>query len=128
MGKFERYAVGLDIGTTKIGCVVGEIKEGGGVHIVGLGEATSRGLRKGVVVNLDTTVESVKQAVEEAELMAGVDMDSAFVGIAGAHVKGFNCRGVVAVSSRDREVTREDVRNFLEVLVDGGASASWVST
>ena len=64
MGKAERYAVGLDIGTTKICCVVGEIKEGGDVHIVGLGEAPSRGLRKGVVVNLDATVDSVKSAVE----------------------------------------------------------------
>jgi cell division protein FtsA len=114
MAKNQRYIMGLDIGTSKVAAAIGERKESGSLDVVGIGMAPSSGLRKGVVVNLDTTVESVKQAVEEAELMAGVDMESAFVGIAGAHVKGFNCRGVVAVSSRDREVTREDVARVLE--------------
>jgi cell division protein FtsA len=114
MGKGERYVVGLDIGTTKICCVVGEIKEMGSVHIVGLGEAISRGLRKGVVVNLDATVEAVKAAVEEAELMAGVNIESATVGIAGGHIRSFNSRGVVHVSSKDGTVTRDDLRRVMD--------------
>jgi cell division protein FtsA len=114
MGKSERYVVGLDIGTTKICCVVGEIKEMGSVHIVGLGEAVSRGLRKGVVVNLDATVEAVKAAVGEAELMAGVNIESATVGIAGGHIRSFNSRGVVHVSSKDGTVSREDLRRVMD--------------
>jgi len=114
MAKQERYVVGLDIGTTKISCVVGEIKEGGAIDIVGLGEAPSRGLRKGVVVNLDATVDAVKAAADEAELMAGVNIDSATVGIAGGHIRSFNSRGVVAVSGRDRTVSREDIRRVLD--------------
>jgi len=114
MSKVERYAVGLDIGTTKICCVVGEIKDDGRVHIVGLGEALSRGLRKGVVVNLDATVDAIKSALEEAELMAGVDVESATVGIAGGHIRSFNSRGVVHVNSKDRTVSQEDLRRVME--------------
>jgi len=114
MPKSERYVVGLDIGTTKICCVVGEIRENGAVHIVGLGEAPSRGLRKGVVVNLDATVEAVKAAAEEAELMAGVNIQSATVGIAGGHIRSFNSRGVVAVSGKDRTVSKDDLRRVME--------------
>ena len=110
MGKNERYIVGLDIGTTKICCVIGEIRESGAVNVVGLGESVSRGLRKGVVVNLEATVEAVKTAVAEAELMAGVNVESATIGIAGGHIRSFNSRGVVSVSGRDRVVSREDVR------------------
>jgi cell division protein FtsA len=114
MAKNERYVVGIDIGTTRICCVVGETKEDGAVHIVGLGEAVSRGLRKGIVVNLDTTVEAVKSAVEEAELMSGLNLESATVGIAGGHIRSFNSRGVVTVSGRDRAVSEDDVRRVLE--------------
>ena len=114
MAKNHRYIMGLDIGTSTISAAIGERKEDGPLEVIGIGVAPSRGLRKGVVVNLDATVEALKQAVEEAELMAGVDMESAFVGIAGSHIKGFNCRGVVAVSGREREVTREDVGRVLE--------------
>ena len=110
----QRYLVGLDIGTSKVAVAIGERKENGTLEVIGVGTAPSRGLRKGVVVNLDATVESVKHAVEEAELMAGVSIERAYVGVAGGHVKGFNCRGVVAVSGRDREVTREDVARVLE--------------
>ena len=113
MPKQERYAVGLDIGTTHICCVVGEIKDDGSVEIVGLGEAPSRGLRKGVVVNLDATVSAIKSATEEAELMAGLSIESATVGIAGGHIRSFNSRGVVAVAGRDRTVSREDVRRVM---------------
>jgi cell division protein FtsA len=114
MGKAERYTVGLDIGTTKICCVVGEIRDDGGVHVVGLGESTSRGLRKGVVVNLDATVDAVKSAVDEAELMAGVNVESAAVGIAGGHIRSFNSRGVIHVNGKDRTVTTEDLRRVME--------------
>lgn len=114
MAKNERYVVGLDIGTTKISCVVAEMKENGAVDVVGLGSAPSRGLRKDAIVNLDATVEAVKAAVEEAELMAGVNVESALVGIAGSHIRSFNSRGVVHVSAKDKTVSREDVRRVLD--------------
>lgn len=114
MGKLERYVVGLDIGTTKICCIVGEVRDSGALHVVGIGESPSRGLRKGVVVNLDATVEAVKAAVAEAELMAGVNVEKATVGIAGGHIRSFNSRGVVTVSARDRTVSAEDVRRVLD--------------
>jgi cell division protein FtsA len=114
MPKSERYVVGLDIGTTKIGCVVAESRESGAVDVVGVGESPSRGLRKGVVVNLEATVEAVKSAVEQAELMAGVHVESATVGIAGGHIRSFNSRGVIAVSGKDRTVTRDDLRRVLD--------------
>lgn len=114
MPKNERYTVGLDIGTTHICCVVGEIKENGRVDIIGLGEAPSRGLRKGVVVNVDATVQAVKAAVEEAELMAGLSIESVIVGIAGGHIRSFNSRGVVAVAGRDRTIGREDVKRVMD--------------
>ncbi len=114
MARTERYVVGLDIGTTKIACVVAELTDNGGVHVVGLGESPSRGMRKGVVVNLDATLEAVKSCIEQAELMAGVDVDYAVVGIAGAHIRSFNSRGVVAVSGKDRTVGKEDLKRVLD--------------
>ena len=114
MPKNDSYTVGLDIGTTHICCVVGDVKENGHVDIVGVGETPSRGLRKGVVVNVDATVEAVKAAVEEAELMAGINVESAIVGIAGGHIRSFNSRGVVAVSSRDRTIVTEDVKRVMD--------------
>jgi cell division protein FtsA len=114
MAKSDNYSVGLDIGTHKISCVVGEIRDGTRVHVVGIGGAPSRGLRKGVVVNLETTVDAIKKAVEEAELMAGVSIESATVGVAGGHIRSFNSRGVVAVASRDRAISGEDVRRVLD--------------
>ena len=104
--------VGLDIGTTKICCVVGEPNEDGGVDIVGIGTHPSQGLRKGAVVNIERTVESIKKAVEEAELMAGCEIDAAYAGIAGGHIKGMNSQGVIAIKSR--EVTASDVERVLE--------------
>ncbi|MBI3811779.1 MAG: cell division protein FtsA [Nitrospirae bacterium] len=118
MAKRENIIVGLDIGTTKICAIVGEIKEphrsGGppGVDIIGIGTHPSRGLRKGVVVNIESTVESIKKAVEEAELMAGVQIQSVYAGIAGGHIKGFNSRGVIAV--KDREVTKADLERVID--------------
>ena len=114
MPKQQRHIVGLDIGTTNISCVVAEMHENGGVTPVGLGSAPSRGLRKGVVVNLDATVKAVKQAVEEAELMSGVTVDSAIIGIAGGHIRSFNSRGVIAVAGKDRCVAQDDVNRVMD--------------
>ena len=107
------YIVGLDIGSKKVAAIIGEITEERKVEIIGIGTAESRGLRKGVVVNLEATTAAIKKAQEEAELMAGVEIDSAFVGISGAHIKSFNSRGVIAVSGKNREITREDIRRVI---------------
>ena len=109
--KREELIVGLDIGTTKVAAVVGEITEDG-LDIVGVGTAPSRGLRKGVVVNIDATVESIERAVEEAEAMAGCEITSVYAGIAGGHIKGLNSHGTVAV--KDREVRDGDVARVIE--------------
>ncbi|MGH7274825.1 MAG: cell division protein FtsA, partial [Nitrospiria bacterium] len=112
MGRQENTLVGLDIGTTKICAVVGEWVDETRVDIIGIGTSPSRGLRKGVVVNIESTVESIKKAIEEAELMAGVQINSVYAGIAGSHIKGFNSRGVIAV--KDHEVTRADIDRVLD--------------
>lgn len=114
MTKNDRYMVGLDIGTSNVTCIVAEARSTGLPAIVGIGHSPSRGLRKGVVVNLETCVESIKRAVEEAELMAGVTIERAHVGIAGVHIRSVNSRGVVAIAGRDRTVSREDVGRVLE--------------
>jgi cell division protein FtsA len=110
----ERYVVGLDIGTSKVCTVVGESVDGGGLDIIGIGSAESRGLKRGVVVNLEAAVESIKKSIEEAELMAGVEVGSVHLGLSGPHIKGFNSRGVVAVAGKNREVTRDDVRRAID--------------
>ncbi|MBI4390993.1 MAG: cell division protein FtsA, partial [candidate division NC10 bacterium] len=114
MGRESDLIVGIDIGTTKICVVVAEENEDGRLDVIGIGTSPSRGLRKGVVVNIDTTVDSIKRALEEAELMAGVDIHSVFVGIAGGHIKGLNSRGVIAISGRNREVTPGDVERVID--------------
>jgi cell division protein FtsA len=103
--------VGLDIGTTKICAVVGEFNEKG-AEIIGVGTYPSVGLRKGVVVNIDNTVDSIQRAIEEAELMAGCEIGSVFIGIAGSHIKGFNSHGVIAV--KGQEVSQEDVDRVID--------------
>jgi cell division protein FtsA len=108
------YIVGLDIGTKKVAVIIGEVTEDRKIEVIGIGTADSKGLRKGVVVNLEATTSAIKKAQEEAELMAGVEIDSAFVGISGAHIKSFNSRGVIAVSGKNREITREDIRRVLD--------------
>ncbi|NLL14459.1 MAG: cell division protein FtsA [Fibrobacter sp.] len=105
----DNVFVGLDIGTTKIACIISELDPNGELKIVGVGVSPSDGLRKGVVVNIDKTVRSIQKAVEEAELMAGVDVDSVYVGIAGDHIRAINSRGVVAISREDNEITDLDV-------------------
>ena len=107
----ENIVVGLDIGTTKICCVVGEVS-GPEVNIIGIGTHPSVGLRKGVVVNIESTVESIKKAVEEAELMAGCEISSVYAGIAGGHITGFNSRGIVAI--KGPEITPVDVERVID--------------
>ncbi len=103
--------VGLDIGTTKICSVVGEVG-GGEINIIGIGTHPSIGLRKGVVVNIESTVDSIKKAVEEAELMAGCEISSVYAGIAGGHITGFNSRGIVAI--KGSEITANDVERVID--------------
>ncbi len=114
MAKDSSLVVGLDIGTTKVCAIVAEVNGDGVVDIIGVGHSPSRGLRKGVVVNIEATVDSIRRAIEDAELMAGVEIRSAFVGIAGGHIKGINSRGVIAVSGKNREVTRQDVERVID--------------
>jgi len=111
MQRREDIVVGLDIGTTKICAVVGEVS-GDGISIIGIGTHPSIGLRKGVVVNIETTVESIKKAVEEAELMAGCEISSVYTGIAGGHITGFNSRGIVAI--KGPEITPQDVERVID--------------
>src|SRR3954447_10242382 len=108
--KKGEIVVGLDIGTTKICCIVGELRPDG-IDVIGIGTHPSRGLRKGVVINIEATVASIRRAVEEAELMAGAEITSVYAGIAGGHIRGFNSQGVVAVKDRrGREGAGERVR------------------
>ena len=113
MTRKGEIVTGLDIGTTKICVIVAEVT-GNEVEIVGCGISPSHGLKKGIVVNIDVTVESIRQAIEAAEAMAGVTLDSAFVGIAGSHIKGINSRGVIAISGKHQEVTQSDVDRVME--------------
>ena len=114
MARKERYLVGLDVGTSKTTAIVGETLDDGALSIAGMGVAESHGIRRGVVVNVDAAVESIKKAIDEAELMAGVEIDTVHLGLSGPHMKGFNSRGVVAVAGKNREITREDVRRAIE--------------
>lgn len=111
MNKSE-LIVGLDIGTTKICAVVGELNDSGLVDVVGIGTSVSTGLRKGVVVNIEQTVQSIREAVEGAELMAGCDIRTVYVGIAGSHITGLNSHGVIAV--KGGEVAQRDVERVLD--------------
>jgi len=112
LARNENIVVGLDIGTTKICAIVGEVKDDGRIDIIGIGSHPSRGLRKGVVVNIESTVESIKKAVEEAELMAGVNITAVYAGIAGGHIKSFNSRGVIAI--KNREIAKSDIDRVID--------------
>jgi len=105
---------GLDVGTTKVCAIIGEVVPVGGLSIIGIGTSPSRGLRKGVVVNIDSTVEAIKEAVGEAEQMAGVEVGSVYAGVSGGHIRGVNSRGVVAVSGKNKEVAPADLERALE--------------
>jgi len=104
--------VGLDIGTSKVVALVGEITADASIEVIGLGSQPSRGLKKGVVVNIESTVQSIQRAVEEAELMADCEINAVYAGIAGSHVRSLNSHGVVAI--RDREVTHGDVEHVID--------------
>ena len=108
----ERLVVGLDIGPSKVLTLVGEVNPVGEVEIIGVGHHPARGMRKGVVSNIESTVQSIQRAVEEAELMAGCQIYSVFAGIAGAHINSFNSHGVVAI--RDNEVDSSDIERVIE--------------
>jgi cell division protein FtsA len=108
--KDKEMIVGLDIGTTKVCAVVGE-RVNGGINIIGLGSHPSKGLRRGVVVNIESTVDSIKRAVDEASLMAGCDIRSVYAGIAGGHIKGVNSHGVIAI--KNREITDGDIKRVI---------------
>jgi cell division protein FtsA len=110
--KQDNVLVGLDLGTTKVCAIVGEVKDDGQVDIIGIGISPSNGLKKGVVVNIDSTVESIRKAVHEAELMAGVEINSVYVGVSGGHIKGLNSRGVAAI--KNKEVGQADVARAID--------------
>ncbi len=111
--KNERnLIVGLDIGTSKVVAIVGELMPDRTLEVVGLGSHPSRGLKRGVVVNIESTVQSIQRAVEEAELMAGCEIHSVYAGIAGSHVRSLNSHGIVAI--RNKEVTAEDVERVID--------------
>src|SRR5438132_544265 len=114
LARRERYLVGLDVGTSRVTTVVGESMDDGTLDVVGIGVAESRGIKRGVVVNVDAAVDSIKKAIEEAELMAGVEIDSVHLALSGPHIKGFNSRGVIAVAGKNREITRDDVRRAID--------------
>ncbi len=108
----QRLIVGLDIGTSKVVSIVGELGDDGAIEVIGIGSHPSRGLKKGVVVNIESTVQSIQRAIEEAELMAGCEINSVYAGIAGSHVRSLNSHGIVAI--RDKEVTGGDVERVID--------------
>ena len=108
----KKLIVGLDIGTSKIAAIVAELKPEGGFEIIGMGSHPSRGLKKGVVVNIETTVNAIQRALEEAELMADCKIREVYTGIAGSHIKSFNSQGMVAI--KDKEVAQMDIDRVIE--------------
>jgi cell division protein FtsA len=108
----QNMIVGLDIGTSKVVAIVGSISTEGNIEIIGIGSHPSHGLKKGVVVNIESTVQSIQRAIEEAELMAGCQIHSVYAGIAGSHVRSLNSHGIVAI--RDREVVRADIERVID--------------
>ena len=111
-GPQRQLLVGLDIGTSKVVTIVGEMSEDGQLEVIGIGSNPSRGLKKGVVVNIESTVQSIQRAVEEAELMAGCEINTVYTGIAGNHVRSLNSHGIVAI--RDKEVSGGDVERVID--------------
>jgi cell division protein FtsA len=110
----RRIAAGLDVGTTKVCAVVAEVADDGGLSILGVGERPSQGLERGMVVNLEATIQAVSEAVKAAEQMAGCDIRSVLAGIAGEHVRSINSTGVIGVSHKENEITRDDLKRVLE--------------
>jgi cell division protein FtsA len=113
MGRRDKVTVGLDIGSTKICTLIAAAGEGG-LEPIGFSKVDSKGLKKGVVVNLEATVEAIRKSVGEAELKAGTEIDEVYVGLAGPHVRSFNSKGAIPIATQSREITREDVRRVIE--------------
>ena len=113
MARKERYLVGLDVGTSTVSAIVGEVMDDGGLDIIGIGLAESKGIRRGVVNNVDSAAEAIKKALDEAELTAGVEVDSVILALSGAHVKAFNSRGVVAVAGRVVPLDQADLERLV---------------
>lgn len=113
MAKKDKYLVGLDIGSTKTSVLIAEV-EGELIKFLALGAAESKGLRKGLIVNLDSTVSSIRRAVEEAEGVANVPVEEAIIGVAGSHVRGVNSRGGITLGQRPRDIERDDVRRAVD--------------
>jgi cell division protein FtsA len=114
LNKKDRHIVALDIGSAKTCALIGELEEDGSVKFAALGAAESKGWRKGQIVNLDLAVSSIRRAVEEAETIVGVPVESALIGVAGGHVRGVNSRGGITVGARPRDIQRDDVRRAIE--------------
>src|SRR5258708_16752295 len=114
MAKRTNHTIGLDIGTSKVTCIVGGPSVEGVLEVLGIGEAEARGLRKGVIVNPDAAVEQIKRDVEDAERMSGMQAEEVTINLAGSHIMGFNGQAIVAVASRDREITGDDVRRAID--------------
>ncbi|HKL75003.1 MAG TPA: cell division protein FtsA [Halanaerobiales bacterium] len=112
--KNKRIVTGLDIGTTKICAIIAEVIDEDNIEIIGIGLSPSKGLRKGIVVDIDKTSRAIKNAVEKAERMAGFEIDSAFVGIAGSHITSINSHGVVAVTGEEKEISNSDIQRVME--------------
>jgi len=110
----ERYVVALDIGTSKVCVLVGEVNDRGQLEIIGKGTAPMKGTRRGNIINLDQAIEAVKRAVDEAEVMAGLQIEAVYVGVAGDHIRSVNSRGVVSVVGKHREISRDDIDRVIE--------------
>ncbi|MBM7624386.1 cell division protein FtsA [Sporohalobacter salinus] len=110
----RRIVTGLDIGTTKICAIIAEVSDNEILDIIGIGTSPSIGLRKGVVVDIEDTVNSIESAIEKAERMAGIEVDSVYVGIAGSHISSMNSQGVVAITGEDKEITQKDIDRVIE--------------
>jgi cell division protein FtsA len=110
----DKYIVALDIGTSKVCALVGEINDRGLVEIIGKGTSPMKGTRRGNIINLDQAIDAVKKAVDEAEVMAGLQIESAYVGVAGDHIRSVNSRGVVSVMGKHKEIGREDIERVIE--------------
>ena len=108
----KRLIVGLDIGTSKVSAIVAEVGCDGDIEIIGMGKHAARGMKKGVVINIESTVQSIKRAIEEAELMAGCEIHSVFAGVAGSHINSLNSHGMVAI--RDKEVSADDLERVMD--------------
>src|SRR5687767_11820717 len=121
----EIHAVGLDVGSSRVRCVIGEAAEGGVMNVVGVGDVESRGLRRGIVTSAEAVCESIRKAIEEAERVSGLEAGVAMINLSGEHFRGENKAGVVAVAGAGREITEEDVARAVESASAMQLPAGW---